>query len=753
MRTMKTLMLTFECPPDVTGGGLCTYVQEYINAKIEKKEPTVILTADFSVHDEVCTYFDCVKVIRFNPSAGESFKYMGHWAAISYEFSNQVKKIITDGFKPDWVEVCDGFGLGYFTLQRKMCLEAPFKDLKVLVTAHTPVTMIDEWDKKNIYELPTYFTKCMEQFCFQAADKVISPSHFLKKKLLTEFLEKEIPIDVIPNPYEKAKPNRPLENARARTAHLHDIPDYAIASRLCYWKGIEHALAGFNLYWSNGGLSSLYIYGSDTTYFRNNKSFQETLSNKYRKWIEKGLLKFAGLKEHSEILLIKKHLKALFHPSLFENYPYTVIEHMAEGGIIAASSNGGQAEFIKDGENGFLFDPHSPTAIQDVILKIDSLDGVESRYIANNAIKTIKETCSYNTVMAQKEQVLAASKHTVASSSFPFVTGKELTHPASKTGSALTVVIPHYNLGGLLIEAIESIKFSSLPDINIIVVDDGSTDSESCIILKTLEARYTHLEVLYKKNSGVADTRNVGVKHAKTDYIALLDADDIICSNYYETAVNILERYNNVGFVGCWNEDFNQNGRIRLWPTFNPEVPLQVIMNTTNCQGLVVRREAYLTYGQHDPDLGMFLDDWESTISMVLNGVRGVMIPHPLFKYRIREDSIFRDKFRMFNINYNYIIDKHKALLADSYGEIIKFLNANGPNTQYHNPTFVSGNNTHTTTYVPSPPEKLPCHPEGRLVQLVHKYYDTVNQPGTIRTLRIGLRNIGVGKLAARLRK
>ncbi|KXV75437.1 hypothetical protein AD953_07485 [Acetobacter malorum] len=89
---MKTLLLTFECPPDVTGGGLCTYVQEYINAKIERREPTVILTADFNVHDEVCTYFGCVKVIRFNPSTGESFKHMGHWAAMSYEFSNQVKK-------------------------------------------------------------------------------------------------------------------------------------------------------------------------------------------------------------------------------------------------------------------------------------------------------------------------------------------------------------------------------------------------------------------------------------------------------------------------------------------------------------------------------------------------------------------------------------------------------------------------------------------------------------------------------------
>ena len=188
---------------------------------------------------------------------------------------------------------------------------------------------------------------------------------------------------------------------------------------------------------------------------------------------------------------------------------------------------------------------------------------------------------------------------------------------------------------------------------------------------------------------------------------------------------------------------------MRLWPTFNPEIPRQMIMNTTNCQGLVVRRDAYLAHGQHDPELGMLLDDWEATISMVLNGVRGVMIPHPLFKYRIREDSIFRDKFRMFNINYNYIIDKHQDKLSGTYGEIIKFLNANGPNTQYHNPTFPPERNTH-----PEPTQTATPHQaEGRLVQLAHKYYDRVNQPGAIRDLRIGLRKLGAGQLMSRLRK
>ncbi len=93
----------------------------------------------------------------------------------------------------------------------------------------------------------------------------------------------------------------------------------------------------------------------------------------------------------------------------------------------------------------------------------------------------------------------------------------------------------------------------------------------------------------------------------------------------------------------------------------------------------------------HDPDLKMFLDDWESTISMLANDVRGVMLPEPLFRYRIRGSSIFRSKQGLWHLNYERIVRKHQTLAREYAPDAILFLNQNGPNTFYHNPTYPSG--------------------------------------------------------------
>jgi hypothetical protein len=107
-------------------------------------------------------------------------------------------------------------------------------------------------------------------------------------------------------------------------------------------------------------------------------------------------------------------------------------------------------------------------------------------------------------------------------------------------------------------------------------------------------------------------------------------------------------------------------------------------MNQTNCQSLVYKREAFLRDGQHDPELRMFLDDWEGVISLLDAGHRGVMIPEPLFLYRIRAGSIFRSQTGLWDLNTERIIAKHRNLYNTWGAEVASFLNANGPNNFYH---------------------------------------------------------------------
>ena len=142
-----------------------------------------------------------------------------------------------------------------------------------------------------------------------------------------------------------------------------------------------------------------------------------------------------------------------------------------------------------------------------------------------------------------------------------------------------------------------------------------------------------------------------------------------------------------------------------------------------------MRREAYLAAGGHDKGLGMFPDDWEATIAMLAKGIRGVMLPYPLFRYRIRPGSTFRAKANQWIVNYEYIVAKHEPFFARYACEIISFLNANGSNLGYHNPTLPSSN--------PAPGAALPgAYAQGRLYRLVRAYYVFTNEYPVGRRLR-----------------
>ena len=87
----------------------------------------------------------------------------------------------------------------------------------------------------------------------------------------------------------------------------------------------------------------------------------------------------------------------------------------------------------------------------------------------------------------------------------------------------VTVVIPVYNGGRYLRESIDSVLAQTFHDYEIVCVDDGSTD-DSPVLLQEYGAR---LRVVRQENSGQSAARNVGVKLARGEYIALLDQDDV----------------------------------------------------------------------------------------------------------------------------------------------------------------------------------------------------------------------------------
>ena len=106
----------------------------------------------------------------------------------------------------------------------------------------------------------------------------------------------------------------------------------------------------------------------------------------------------------------------------------------------------------------------------------------------------------------------------------------------------ISVVIPAYNAEQFLDETLESVLSQTYENWECIIVNDGSTDNTESVVKKWCEkdARFRYF---YKENSGASDTRNLGIKEARGEYIAFLDADDLYMPNFLKVCLeNLVEK-------------------------------------------------------------------------------------------------------------------------------------------------------------------------------------------------------------------
>ena len=106
----------------------------------------------------------------------------------------------------------------------------------------------------------------------------------------------------------------------------------------------------------------------------------------------------------------------------------------------------------------------------------------------------------------------------------------------------ISVIVPVYNVEDYLEECIESILGQTYKNLEIILVDDGSTDNSSKIC-DTYEKKDNRIKVIHKENGGLSSARNNGLKHITGDYISFVDSDDFINKTMYEKLYMAIKQY------------------------------------------------------------------------------------------------------------------------------------------------------------------------------------------------------------------
>lgn len=128
----------------------------------------------------------------------------------------------------------------------------------------------------------------------------------------------------------------------------------------------------------------------------------------------------------------------------------------------------------------------------------------------------------------------------------------------------VSIIVPIYNTENFLRECIESILNQSYKDIELILVDDGSKDG-SLVLCDDYKRRDKRIKVITKKNTGVSDTRNVGVAASKGTYICFVDSDDVVKPTYVETLLEGVTA-EGVDVAYCNFEHLYENRRIPKEP-------------------------------------------------------------------------------------------------------------------------------------------------------------------------------------------
>jgi glycosyltransferase involved in cell wall biosynthesis len=255
----------------------------------------------------------------------------------------------------------------------------------------------------------------------------------------------------------------------------------------------------------------------------------------------------------------------------------------------------------------------------------------------------------------------------------------------------ISVIIPAYNHERYIEEAINSVLNQSYPDFEIIIINDGSTDSTEQKILSISDPR---IQYVSQKNSGAHAAINRGISLSKGEYISILNSDDVYLPTRLETCLNFLEINTNYSVVMSTVEGIDDYGtpvkkkvtpEVKAWldwytgalpffheDKFYPNAFAKNIMITTS--NLFVRRQCFQECGDFK---GLrYAHDWDMLLRLSKK-YRIHLIEEELLQYRMHSENTVHEREGGFKVQLEVnwlIVENLRKLKADgSFPELFYY--------------------------------------------------------------------------------
>lgn len=201
----------------------------------------------------------------------------------------------------------------------------------------------------------------------------------------------------------------------------------------------------------------------------------------------------------------------------------------------------------------------------------------------------------------------------------------------------VSIIVPSYNQEPYLRDAINSALSQTHPDIEIVVVDDGSTDNSLKI------AKEYPIKVVSQTNRGLSSARNTGVMNSTGEYILPLDADDILEMHCVGKLLSVA-RETSADVVAPSIKTFGIAEEVtHLMPSPNLN-DFRYGNRIAYCA--LIRREALLEVGGYSSKMVEGYEDLHLWVNLLSRGKKILTVPDVLFNYRVKEQSMWRDALK-----------------------------------------------------------------------------------------------------------
>lgn len=239
----------------------------------------------------------------------------------------------------------------------------------------------------------------------------------------------------------------------------------------------------------------------------------------------------------------------------------------------------------------------------------------------------------------------------------------------------VSVIVPVYNVSNYVKKCVMSIVGQTYCNLDIILIDDGSTDI-SGVICDELAISDDRIKVIHQNNMGLSGARNTGLDHAYGDYIVCVDSDDMIDKKMIEKLVNAANEYGAdiaaCGTVYCSEKDeFLYEKKNSQLEVFRDQMQMEALIYTDKIQttawGKLYKRSLFedIRY-----PLGKIHEDVFTTYLLLDRSKKTVVIPEPLYMYRQVQNSIMHQKFNKKSLNGLEGTIERAAFIENNYPKL-----------------------------------------------------------------------------------